>query len=153
MNISCCNCYCDYYLLEINKDPKFLDNIKSLNSDDWPRKLSSPLSWHSQAPGLLFHACKTCIIKVLQITAAYKAVNLHKILNSTCSFVKSQRLFTLALNENFLDRIGFGTAGKMYEGSLRNVCAECKSKLCFKIIHREINYLDKSYILTKKWTP
>ena len=123
MSISCCNCYFDYYLLEINKDPKLLDNTKSLNSDDWPRSLSSPLSWHSQAPGLLFHACKTCIIKVLQITAACNAVNVRKILNSTCSFVKSQWLFTLALNKNILDRIRFGTAGKMYEGSLCNVCA------------------------------
>ena len=36
------------------------------------------MSWHSQAPGLLFHACKTCIIKVLQITAAnYHSGCLH----------------------------------------------------------------------------
>ena len=81
MSISCCNCYFDYYLLKISKDAKFLDNIKSLNSDVWPRTLSSPLSWHSQAP--------------LQITLAHKAVDFN-ILNSTCSFVNSQWLFTLA---------------------------------------------------------
>ena len=62
-------------------------------------------------------------------------------------------MFTLALEESCLDRTGFGTAGKKYEGSLRNVCVECKSKLCLKITHREFNYLDKSYILTKEWTP
>ena len=32
-----------------------------------------------------------------------------------------------------------------YEGILGNVCAQCQTK----IIHREFNYLDKSYILTK----
>ena len=58
----------------------------------------------------------------------------------------------IGLHENCFDRIGFGIAGKKYEGSLRNVFAECKSKLFLKIIHREFNYLDKSYILTKKWT-
>ena len=150
MSISCCNCYFDYYLLKINKDPKFLYNIMSLNSGDLRRTLSSPLSWHSQAPGCSFHACKTCIINVLQITAAYNAVNVRKILNFTCSFVILQWLFTLALHENCFDRIGFGIAEKKYKGSLRNVFGECKSKLCLKIIHREFNYLDKSSILTKK---
>ena len=74
-------------------------------------------------------------------------------MNLTCSLVNSQWLFTLALEENCLDGIGFGAARKKYEGNLHNVCAECKSKLCLRIIHREFNYLDKSYILTKKWTP
>ena len=144
-----CNSYFDYYSVKINKDPRFLDNIKPMNSYDSPRTLSSPLSWHSQAPGLSFYAFKTCIIKVLQITAAYNTVNEHKILNTTCSFVNSQWLITLTLEENCLDKINFGTAGKKYEGSLRNVCAECKSKLCLKIFHRKFNYLDKSCILTK----
>ena len=87
---------------------------------------------------------------MLQSTAAYNAVNVRKNLNSTCSFVNSQWLFTLALQENCLDRISLDTAEKKYEGSLRNACAECKSKLCLKIIRREFNYLNKSYILTKK---
>ena len=43
-----------------------------------------------------------------------------------------------------------GRVGIKYEGILGNVCAQCQIKLRLKIIHREFDYLDKSYILTKK---
>ena len=39
MSISYCNCYFDYYLLKINRDQEFLKNVKSLNSEDWPKIL------------------------------------------------------------------------------------------------------------------
>ena len=39
MSISCCNCCFDYYLLKINRDQEFLKNVKSLNSEDWPKIL------------------------------------------------------------------------------------------------------------------
>ena len=41
MSISCCCCYFDYYLLKINKQPKFLKKIESLNEEDWPKNLAA----------------------------------------------------------------------------------------------------------------
>ena len=77
-------------------------------------------------------------------------------MSSICFFVNSQWLFTL--EENCLEKIHFdkihfdmnGRVGIKYEGILGNVCAQCQIKLRLKIIHREFDYLDKSYILTKK---
>ena len=86
--------------------------------------------------GLLFHVCRTCIFKVLEITAAANSTSVHEILNSTCYFINLQWLFRL--EENCLDRIHFelnGRIGIKYEGILGNVCAQCQTKLCLKIIH------------------
>ena len=181
MSIICCNCYFDYYLLKINRDPEFLKSVKSLNSEDWPKiplkdpsfpkskeklvrtrwsvledewpKAASSQGWYSQAPGFLFHACRACICKLLEITAATNCSSVREVLNRTCYFVNSQ---WITLEENCLDKIRFelnGRAGRKYENILSYVCYQCQSKLCLMIIHKEFNYLDKSCIIKKKWTP
>ena len=158
-------------MLKINRYPEFLNKVKSLNSEDWPKiplkdlsfpriskqklvrtkwpvladdwpKAKSSRGWYSQAPGLSFHACRTCICKVLEITAAVNSTSVREIFNSTCFFVNSQWLFTL--KENCLDKIYFdlnGRIGIKYDGILSNVCAQCQTKLCLKIIHREFKVL------------
>ena len=79
MAISCCNCYFDYYLLEINKDPDFL-KIRTANPNEWPEALSSQ-SWYNEMPGCLFHACKACMCKILEFITADNCNKVRKIMN------------------------------------------------------------------------
>ena len=38
MSINCCNCFFNYDLLKINRNPNFLKKINLLNPNDWPNK-------------------------------------------------------------------------------------------------------------------
>ena len=51
----------------------------------------------------LFHACKTCMCKILEITTAGNCNKVRKIMYSTCCFINSQ----LSAEENCLDKIHF----------------------------------------------
>ena len=116
--------------------------------NEWPKTKSSS-GWYTQAPGLLFHAYRECIYKLLEITAAVNDCSVREVLSKTFYFVNSQ---WNTLEENCLDKIHFelNRADKKYENILGYVCYQCQTKLCLKIIHREFNYLDQSYILPKK---
>ena len=118
MTISCCNCYFNYYLLKINKEPEFIRKIESLNEEDWPKNPLTDLSfphfksvpgWYSQAPGLLFHACRPCILRLLEISALANHTDVNEILSKTCHFVNSQWITS---NENCLDKIYYSLGSK-----------------------------------------
>ena len=154
MCISCCCCYFDYYLLKINGQPEFLKKTESLNDEDWPKNplknLSFPyfesvLGWYSQVPGLLFNACRPCIIKLLEISTIGNHANVNEILSRTWHFVNSQWITT---KENCLDKIYYSLGSKAGSRDL-DVCPQCKMSLCFSVIYREFNCLDKSYVLAK----
>ena len=158
-------------MLKINRDLEFLKKLESLNSDKWSKNPLKDLSfphakekpvratkrsviqgWYSQAPGLLFHACRSCILKLLEITAAVNYSSVLAILSRTCYFVNSQWITS---EENCLDKIYFDLNGRTGRrcGDLLGVCSQCQTMLCLSIIHKEFNCLDKYFILTKKWTP
>ena len=145
MAISCCNCYFDYYLLKINKDPDFL-KVRTANLNEWPKILSSQ-SWYNEMPGFLFYACKTCMCKILEITTAGNCNKVHKIMNSMCCFINSQ----LLAEENCLDKVHFWLNHRIKYGDILDiVCLQYKPKFCTTIIYKELNLLDKSYIITRK---
>ena len=145
MAISCWNCYFDYYLLKINKDPDFL-KVRTANPNEWPKALSSQ-SWYNEMPGFLFYACKTCMCKILEITTAGNSNKVHKIINSTCCFINSQ----LSAKGNCLDKVHFWLNHRIKCGdTLDIVCSQCKPKLCSMIIYKELNLLDKCYIIRRK---
>lgn len=143
------SCYFDYYLIKINKDPEFL-KTRMLNVKEWLKALSAQGWWYDDnAPGLLFHACRSCICRVLQTNLAAKCSNVREILNSTCGFINSQHL--LSNEENCLDKVHFELNSRMKcENTLDMVCTPCKSKLCVLVIDKELNSLNKSYIITRK---
>ena len=139
------NCYFNYYLLKINKDPDFLE-VRTANPNEWPKALSFQ-SWYNEMPGFLFHACKTCMSKILEITTADNRNKVRKIMNSTCCFINSQ----LSAEEYCLDKVHFWLNHRIkYGDALDIVCLQCKSKLCTMIIYKELNLLDKSYIIRRK---
>ena len=160
MSICCCNCFFYYYLLKINRNPNFLKNINSLNPNDWPKVLKKKLKvltgypeyqdeWpkaasscgsYSQVPGLLFHACRSCIENILEITGTANDLSLQEVFSKSCHFVN---LWWLSTEKNCPDKFHYKV------GSLTNICEECELKLCLKFIQRDFNYLDKSYIITK----
>ena len=137
-------------MLKFNRQPEFLKKRKLLNVEDWPKnpvkdppfphfKEKSEQSvikgWYRQAPGLLFHACRPCILKVLEI------------LSRTCYFVNSQWITS---EESCLDKIYFRVNSKAGCKDLPGyVCSQCQTKLYLSIIHKEFNCLDKSYVLMK----
>ena len=154
MSTSCCCCYFDYYLLKINRQPEFLKKTESLNDGDWPKNPLTDFSfpyfksvprWYSQAPGLLFHAWKPCIIKLLEISTVGNHANVNEILSRMCHFVNSQWITT---EENCLDKIYYSLGSKAGSRDL-DVCPQCKMNLCFSVIYREFNCLDKFYVLEK----
>ena len=145
MAISCCNCYFNYYLLKINEDPEFL-KVRTANPNEWPKALSFQ-TWYNEMPGLLFHACKTCISKILEITKADNCNKVRKIMNSMCCFINSQ----LLAEENCLDKVHFWLNHRIKYGDTLDIgCLQCKSKLCTMIIYKELNLLDKSYTIRRK---
>ena len=145
--ISCCNCYFDYYLLRINKDPEYLNN-RSVNVKEWPKAC-----WmhDDKSPGVLFHVCSSCLCKVLKYTTAAKCDIIREILNSTYCFINSQHL--LFNEENCLNKVHFELNNRVKCDANRVldvICTLCKSKICLLVIDTELNFLDKSYILTEK---
>ena len=139
MAISCCNCCFDYYLLKMNKDPDFL-KVKTANPNEWSKALSSQ-SWYNEMPDFLFHACKECICKILEITTVGNCNKFCKILNSTCCFINSQ----LSAEGNCLDKVHFWLNHRIkYGDTLDIVCLQWKPKLCTMIIYKELNLLDKA---------
>ena len=99
-----------------------------VHKDKWPKAASSQ-GWYSQAPGFLFHACRACICKLLEITAVANCSSVREVLNRRCYFVNSQ---WIPLEENCLVEIHFelnGRAGRKYENILGYVCYQCQSKL------------------------
>ena len=145
MAISCCNCYFDYCLFKINKSPDFL-KVKTANPNEWLKAFSSQ-NWYNEMPGFLFHACKTCMCKILEITTAGNCNKVRKIMNSTCCFVNSQ----LSAEENCSDEVHFELNHRIKNGdTLDIVCSQCKPKFCTMIIYKELNLLDKSCITRRK---
>ena len=157
MSISCCCCYFDYYLLKINRQPEFLKKIESLNEEDWPKNpvatdLSFPharsvSSWYSQATGLLFYACKPCILWILEISAAANDADVNDFLGRMCYFVNSQWIST---EENCLDKIYFSLGSRGGVTDL-DACPRCKLNLCLSVIYIEFNCLDRSYVVKNVW--
>ena len=154
MSRGCCCCYFDYYLLKVNRQPEFPKKIESLNNENWPKNPLTDLlflyfkrvpGWYSQAPGLLCHACRSRIIKLLKISTVGNHANVNEILSRTFHFVNSQWITT---EENCLDKIYYSLGGKAGSRDL-DVCPQCKMNLCFSVIYREFNCLDKSYVLAK----
>ena len=150
-------------MLKINRHPEFLKKLKSLNVEDWPKNpLKDPSfphfkeksersviqGWYCLALGLLFHACRPCILKLLEITAAVHHSSVREILSRTCHFVNSQWITS---EENCLDRIYFRLNSKVGGRDLLGyVCSKYQTKLCLSITHKEFNCLDKSYVLMEK---
>ena len=146
MAISCCNCYFDYYLLKINKDPEFL-KVRKVNPSEWPKALSSQ-GWYNEMPEFLFHACRSCMSRVLEITSAGNCNKTRQIINSMCCFINSQ---LLPAEENCLDKVHIWLNHRIKHGdTLDFVCEQCKPNLCALIIYKELNFSDKSYIITRK---
>ena len=85
----------------MNKDPDFL-KVSTANPNKWPKALSSQ-SWYNEMPGFLFHACKPCMCKILEITTAGNSNKVRKIMNSACCFINSQ----LSAEESCLDKAHF----------------------------------------------
>ena len=146
MAISCCNCYFDYYLLKINKDPEFL-KVRKVNPSEWLKAQSSQ-GWYNEMPEFLLHACRTCMCRVLEITSAGNCNKTRQTKNSTCYFINSQ---LLTAEENCLDKVHFWLNHRIKHGdTLDIVCEQCKPNLCALMIYKELNFLDKSYIITRK---
>ena len=134
-----------------------------MNVEDWPKnpvkdppfphfkeksEQSAIKGWYRQAPGLLFHACRPCILKVLEVTAAVNHSSVHEILSRTCYFINSQWITS---EENCLDKIYFRVNSKAgCKDLLGYVWSQCQTKLHLSIIQKEFNCLDKSYVLMKK---
>lgn len=143
--ISCCNCYFDYYLLKISKDPEYLNN-RSVNVKEWRKTCSMH---DDNLPGVLFHPSSSCLCKELEYTTAAKCDIIRVILNSTCCFINFQHL--LFNEENCLDKVHFELNNRLkcdVNRVLDVICTPCKSKICLLVIDRELNFLDTSYILT-----
>ena len=117
------------------KDP-FFPHFKSKTAGEG----SLIQGWYSQTPGLLFHACRPCIGKPLEITAAANDSSVREILSRTRYFVNSPWVRT---ENNCLDNIYFS-------GTLGYICLRCQTNFCLSVVHEEFNCLDKYYILVKK---
>ena len=97
-------------------------------------------------PDFLFHACKTCMCKILEITTGGNCNKVRKVMNSTCCFMNSQ----LPAEENCLDKVHFWLNHQIkYGDTLNIVCSQCKPKLCTMITYKELNFLGKSYVIRK----
>ena len=105
----------------------------------------SVLGWYSQAAGPLFHACRPCIIKLLETSTVGNHANVNKILSRMCHFVNSQWITT---EEKCLDKIKYSLGSKAAGRDL-DAYPQCKMNLCFIVIYREFNCLDKSDVLAK----
>ena len=124
--------------------------------EDWPKNpvatdLPFPYArgisgWYSQATGLLFHACRPCILRVLEISAVANDADVNEILGRTYYFVNSQWITT---EENCLDKIYFKLRSRGGGRDL-DACPRCKLNLCLSVIYREFNCLDKSDIVKKR---
>ena len=70
----------------------------------------------------------------------------REILNRTCYLINSQRTKT---EVNCFDKAysELNSSGKMCENFLGFVCSQCQDKLCFLVINKYFNCLDKSYML------
>ena len=68
-------------------DPDFL-KVGTANPNEWPKALSYQ-SWCNDMPDFLFHAYKTCMCKILEITTACNSNKVRKFMNSTCCFINS----------------------------------------------------------------
>ena len=145
-------------MLKINRQPEFFKKLKSLSVEDGPKNpLKDPSfphfkeksersviqGWYSQAPGLLFHACKPCILKLLEISAVANHSDVREILSRTCYFVNSQWLTS---EKNCFEKIYFRLISKAGGRDLE-VCSQCQINLCLSVIYKEFNCLNKSYVL------
>ena len=52
----------------------------------WPKALSSQ-GWYNEMPQFLFHACRTCMCRVSEITSAGNCNKTRQIINSACCFI------------------------------------------------------------------
>ena len=100
IDISCCNCYFDYYLLKINQDPGFLSTIKDTCKHD----LINSKDWFFIFVKFFFHACERCICEILKIGWVHYSKTANKILNDSWSLLKSQMFSDF--NENCLEKNG-----------------------------------------------
>ena len=114
-----------------------------------PKALSSQ-EWYNEMSEFLFHACRSRMVRVLEITSAANCNKTRHIINSVCCFINSQ---LLPAEENCLYKVHIWLNHRnKHEDTLDVVCERCKPNLCALIIYKELNFSDKSYIITRKRT-
>lgn len=125
IDLSCCNCYFDYYLLKKKQDPRFLSTVKETSKHD----LINSKDWFLIFDKFLFHAYECCIYKVLRISWVYYSKTANQMLNDSCSLSKSQ-IFS-DFNENCLGKMEFYFfSRKKNVDMLQQISWQCKVKLC-----------------------
>ena len=73
--IICCHCLFDFYLLKINKEEEFFENLNNHDSSNWPEgpnelpDIIGPF-WFRTAHAILFHTCYDCLMKRVEIVAS-----------------------------------------------------------------------------------
>ena len=108
MTIRCCNCFFDYYLYKINKSPDFFQKKsttehKDLLPETWPVGESCYGIYSEELDGLvIFHACKSCIYKILKVSALARSETTRQKLNKSCFAFNSQ---IIKRDRNCLDEL------------------------------------------------
>ena len=81
------------------------------------------------------------IKNMFEITGVANDLILQEVFSKLCHFVIQGGY---QQKKNCPDKFHYKVVG------LTDICDECELKLCLKFIQRDFNYLDKSYIITKK---
>ena len=139
-----------YYYLYYYLYPRFFQKESTTEHKDllpemWPGGKSSYGIYSEELDSLvLFHACKSCICKILKVSALARSETTQQKLNKSCFEFNSQ---IIKKDKNCLDELLIELSEEN-DSTLFLVCSNCKSLMCSLAIYDELNYLDESYIIT-----
>ena len=139
-----------YYLYKINKSPGFFQKKSMTEHEDllpetWPVGKSSYGIYSEELDGLvIFHACKSCICKLLKVSALARSETTRQKSNKNCFAFNSQ---IIKRDRNCLHELLIELSEKN-DSTFFPMCSNCKSLMCSLAIYDELNYLDESYIIT-----